>query len=124
MTLDKVITIAIGRNNANGPLDDVTWSEFRTQAYEIVGAHAQIVAYTSGSGVGSDDEREGQGEETAVILAVNPTKPGLRQAIASLLLKYGQSSACFAQDRAHRPVWATKSGNRAKARLLSNVQQY
>jgi hypothetical protein len=113
MVLDKVLTIAIGRNSSQGPLKALDWTIFQQAVYSTVSRYATIVAAASGSGVGSDDNRFNEPEETYVVVAINPaSKRKLRYDLAKLLKEYGQSSACFALDNSHRPAWSTASGRR------------
>lgn len=115
MKLDKVITIAIGRDGRNGTLKSSTWLEFIRLTRTTISTHATLVAAATGAGVGSDDDRDGKPEETAVFVAVNPDNVSkLRSELASLLSRYGQSSACFALDTHHEPAWATATGERSE----------
>jgi len=115
MKLDKVLTIAIGRNDANGiALSDSQWADFTARLDEIVAAHATVV-FTGHSdyAIGSDGANDSEQEESYAIIAINPEDTvGLRADVASLLWVNRQTSACFALDGAHEPVWYTIGGDR------------
>jgi len=118
MQLDSVLTVAIGRNRSNGdPLDNYLWTEFQGAISAILQEHGTLVAATSGEGVGSDDENEGKPEDTAVFVAINVRNlPQVRRSVAATLQTFGQSSAAFALDTAHEPVFAaTVNGFRPQA---------
>jgi hypothetical protein len=111
--LDRVLTIAIGRDGQNGTLSRGKWLSFRRQCKQIAGKYATVVAFTKGAGIGSDDDRDGVPEDSAVLVCINPVDVDqLRQELAHLLPQYGQSSAAFAVDAAHEPVFATNDGRR------------
>lgn len=117
MNLDTVLTLAIGRNNSNGqPLNNERWLEFQSQIKTLVNADrsAIMVAHTIGGGVGSDGVNENEDEESAVFVIINAfSVTKMRERLARVLKHYGQSSACFALDMAHEPVFATNDGYRA-----------
>ena len=115
MKLDKVLTIAIGRNDANGePLSGAQWLDFCSRLDEIVAAHGTIVfAGSSDYAIGSDGANDGEQEESYALIAINPEDVrGLREDIASLLWVNRQTSAAFALDSTHEPVWYTIGGDR------------
>lgn len=119
MILDSVLTLAIGRNTRTGrTLSDADWHAFRTDVRTLITAHGgAVVADTFGPGVGSDGVNEWEPEDSCVIVAINVPDPdkALRRAIASVLRRYEASSACFAIDAAHEPVFAdTYTGWRAE----------
>lgn len=115
--LDSVLTIAIGRNNSNGqPLNDARWEEFQDSIKQLftIDRTGIVVAHTTGGGVGSDGVNEMASEESAVFVAINVNDATtMRQRLARVLKHYGQSSACFALDLAHEPVFTTENGYRA-----------
>lgn len=112
--LDKVLTLAIGRNTQDGtPLSDYKWRKFQTQARGVLSEYATVVAHTRGRGVGSDDDNNGKPEQSAIIVAINPRDAQkARERLAQLLPEYGQGSAAFSYDEAHEPVFATSDGFR------------
>jgi hypothetical protein len=115
ITLDSVLTVAIGRNGQDGqPMTTADWLLFQHNvAAELVSAGGTIVAHTVGGGLGSDGVNEGSEEESAVFVAINVEDlNGARRNVAQWLREFGQSSACFAFDMAHEPVFATPSGFR------------
>lgn len=109
MILDTVITVAIGRNDASGrPLKGSTWSRFQREVRELLASSGTVVAHVAGAdGVGSDGVNDGQAEETALFIVVNPKNElGVRRALSSILGRYGQYSAAFAVDHYHEPCFA------------------
>jgi hypothetical protein len=115
ITLDSVLTVAIGRNGRDGtPMSDRDWAEFQSLvAAELVSAGGTIVAHTTGGGLGSDGVNEGSEEESAVFVAINIEHLiAARRSIALALKLFGQSSAAFAFDMAHEPVFPTPTGFR------------
>jgi hypothetical protein len=117
--LDTVLTVAIGRNGADGqPMSDPQWSRFQTEtASRIQGNGAKVVCHAlSVAAVGSDGSNDGQDEESAVFVAINPTDElELRRQLGTLLARFGQSSACFSLDHFHEPVFAgTTDGYRPR----------
>lgn len=113
MKLDKVLTIAIGRDNVDGTLSDQEWSEFREGLLMTVKNYATVVAATDGPGIASDDDRAYQPEDSAVVVAINPKYVNrLRSKLAKLLIHYKQSSCAFALDSSHEPVFPTARGIR------------
>lgn len=118
ITLDSVLTVAIGRNGSDGtPMDDLFWESFQSKvAAELVSAGGTIVAHTTGGGQGSDGVNDGEDEESCVFVAINVRAlDGARQGIAGELRAFGQSSAAFAFDMAHEPVFATPDGFRRES---------
>lgn len=114
MKLDKVLTIAIGRDNADGTLSDQEWSEFQDGLLMTVKHYATVVASTEGPGIASDDDRAMQPEDSAVVVAINPKYVNrLRSRISKLLIHYGQSSCAFALDSSHQPVFPNAGGARS-----------
>lgn len=114
VVLDQVLTLAIGRNGQDGkPMSSYRWHKFQAKARSVIEQSATVVAHTMGRGVGSDNVNEYAPEDSAIIVAINPTNVELiREQLALLLPKYGQGSAAFAFDREHEPVFATKNGYR------------
>lgn len=113
---DVVVTVAIGAETESGMLTD---AELSAASYEIKRAlkdsGAVVVAHTFGEGLASDGDRLGTVERTAVLLAVNPIPnrvDALRLHIAQTLRTFGMSSACFAVDGYHEPVFDTRNGDR------------
>lgn len=115
ITLDSVLTVAIGRNQQDGtPLADTDWNTFQRVVGITLERHGGIVvAHTHGGGIGSDGGNAGVLEESAVFVAINiDDLLGARRDLAPVLKAFGQSSACFAFDMAHEPVFATTDGFR------------
>jgi hypothetical protein len=114
MQLDSVVTVAIGRNSKDGkPLTSRRWANFQNRVKMTLSELALVVAHTQGAGVGSDGVNESEAEDSAVLVAINPKdKELLRQRLAKLLPRYGQTSAAFAIDASHEPVFPTKDGYR------------
>lgn len=114
--LDSVLTVAIGRNCSDGSaLWDDDWSSFQERVKVLLSEYGTVVAAAVGHGVGSDGVNDSQAEETAVFVVVNAYKfltSGLRPMLAALLREYGQTSACFAYDLYHEPVFNTVDGGR------------
>lgn len=113
---DTVITVAIGAETPNGtllPNDLKAAAKAVRLAIEAVGG--TVVAMTYGEGVASDDDRLGTPEATAVVLAIN-TNPDLgeylRFRIADILRAFEMTSACYAVDSRHEPVFNTSDGSR------------
>lgn len=115
MVLDKVLTLAIGRNNSKGEvLPEGKWTEFQQRARAILSEEGLVVAHAIGEAKGSDGVNEGAEEDTAVIVVINPKDAQkARTRLAALLPEYGQSSAAFAYDAEHEPVFPTATGFRA-----------
>ena len=115
MQLDRVTTIAIGDLDADGVrIADDTFRRSADRIAAAVERHGGTVyAVTFGDGIGSDAGNEGAAERSAVILCGNVVHPEwLRYDVASVLLDMGGSSACFATDAAHEPVFNTIDGRR------------
>jgi len=114
MKLDTVLTIAVGRNDQDGnTMGTADWAAFQDSLAILVGTFGTIVANTTGDAIGSDGVNEGQDEDTNVIVAINVTDvDSLRRLVAGMLFARNCSSACFAFDGAHEPVFATASGFR------------
>ncbi len=105
---DKVVTIAIGRNyGKNKSLTRGQWSGFKSKTKNLLNSHAQIVAATHGRGIGSDNEQNGKPENTFVLVAVNPVKiKQFQTQFKNLLSHYHQTSAAFAIDKKHKPIFS------------------
>lgn len=115
ITLDSVLTVAIGRNGQDGqPMNTGQWLAFQARVRLCLEHHgATVVAHTVGGGVGSDGVNDGADEESTVFVAINPVDLlGLRHDLAQTLRAFDQHSACFAFDLAHEPVFATSDGFR------------
>ena len=114
MKLDQVLTVAIGDLDSEGiKLTPTEWSDFRSDVRQVLDTYGDVVAEVEGLGIGSDGLNEGQVEATAVYIVVNPERiDRLRAHLAQVIDAYGQSSACFALDQAHEPVFNTPSGYR------------
>ena len=113
---DRVLTIAIGDATPYGN-GTVPAPDFRRAGQSIARSVRQrggtVYALTQGAGVGSDDDRNGVTERTIIILAGNVRDvAGLRRDVSSVLQSYGMTSACFALDRSHEPVFDTADGSR------------
>lgn len=108
--LDSVLTIAIGRNQQDGtPLCDDDWSDFQYQViHRCEQAGGEVVCHAlSVSAIGSDGRNRGQEEESAVFVVINVQRlEALRRTLSSDIEAYGQTSACFAFDMGHEPVFA------------------
>lgn len=118
ITLDSVLTVAIGRNGQDGtPMRTSDWLLFQAKvAGALVHAGGTIVAHTVGGGLGSDGVNEGSEEESAVFVAINVKDlNGARRGLAGVLRGFGQSSAAFAFDMAHEPVFPTADGFRPES---------
>jgi hypothetical protein len=115
MNLDKVVTIAIGRNISDGtPMTNNNWLDMQIQLIELVTRYAEIVFRGEGSAVGSDGRNDGQYERSFVVIAINPKggPNGLRLGVADLLVEFDQRSAAYSVDESHEPVWSTHNGKR------------
>jgi hypothetical protein len=115
MVLDKVLTVAIGRNTSAGQaMPRSKWQQFQARAKAALAQEGLVVAHAIGDATGSDGVNEGADEDTAVIVCINPRNvERARQSLATLLPQYGQSSAAFAYDSGHEPVFPTQNGYRA-----------
>lgn len=113
MELDTVTTIAIGDCDAHGAVIDLErWETAQAAIVEACQAHGVLVAHATGEGITSDQPDEVE-EGTAVFVVINVTNTDrLRQIVAKVLRDMGSTSACFATDSAHEPVWATADGSR------------
>lgn len=118
MKLDSVLTVAIGDIDTDGnKLTPTEWSDFRSDMRQVLETYGTVVAEATGDGVRSDDcVDEGDDHElegTCVFIVINHEQNmGIRSHVAQVIRAYGQSSCCFAIDRAHEPVFATRTGNR------------
>ena len=118
IALDSVLTVAIGRNGLDGtPLAPSAWRDFQEKvAGFLVLAGGTIVAHTTGHGLTSDGDTAGSEEESCVFVAINVEDlDRARKGVARALRKVEQSSACFAFDGAHDPVFPTANGFRPAA---------
>lgn len=110
VTLDRVSTIAIG-----DPLchEKTLWNFSDQIAYEVRLAGGTVYAQTVGMAIGSDGVNGGQPERTAIVLAGNIADlDGLRLRLAHLLSDWNMTSACFATDSAHEPIFQGPTGYR------------
>lgn len=115
ITLDSVLTVAIGRNQADGtPMNTGQWLAFQHEvAASLLATGGTIVAHTLGGGLGSDGVNADQEEESCVFVVINVGRlDEVRRLVAMDLDRFDQSSACFAFDTAHEPVFATADGFR------------
>ena len=116
--LDTVLTVAIGRNLADGtPMDDERWSLFQWSVRHLLDAHGTVVCHAlSVAAVGSDGVNDGAEEDSAVFIVVNPADEQLlRRRLGDELTGFGQTSACFSVDHFHEPVFAgTTDGYRPR----------
>lgn len=115
MKLDTVLTVAIGDMDSKGQkLTPTEWSDFRSDMRQVLDQYGTVVAEAVGDGVGSDGDNEGVTESTCVFIVINAHVTGhnVRAHVAQVIRAYGQTSACFAFDRAHEPVFNTRDGNR------------
>jgi hypothetical protein len=124
MELDKVLTVAIGRNNAqNVPMSDSQWDNFILRIGDIMESATTVVFAGYGNAIQSDCLHAGQHEESYAIIGINPTNVReLRADIASLIWSYDQTSAAFALDAAHEPVFDTVGGSRPIAPSATAAQ--
>lgn len=112
---DRVTTIALGDRRGDG--SRIPGARFERIA-ERVAAEAEarggtVYAVTYGDGVGSDGENDGEAERSAVILVGNVDDvAGLRERVAAMLRASGMTSAAFATDGEHEPVFDTPTGER------------
>ena len=109
-THDRVLTIAIGDRLPDGTT--LPRDKFRAAADSIAIATThrggEVFAITEGRGVGSDGDNLGAVETSALIRAGNVRDvQGLRRDVGSVLQSWGMTSAAFAIDRTHSPVWAS-----------------
>ena len=105
--LDTVLTIAIGGI-------DHLWSALDEIEKLVIQHGGQVFGMFEGFGFTSDTEPRTT-ETSGVVLVGNvPTVhiDGLRRTVAEVLRTYGTTSACFAIDPAHEPVWNTTDGAR------------
>jgi len=128
---DVVLTVAIGRNKANGlPWGDMVWREFRDEVRSLVESHATVVfAGNSEYAIGSDGTNEAVREDSFAIIAINPIDvEGLRKSFEDTLYVHQQASGAFAIDGAHDPVWtcsfAPKYDNQDNRRALVTAAEY
>ena len=108
--LDSVLTVVIGRNGQDGqPLSDEAWDAFRLATLTMITAYGPVVGSASGSGIGSDGANDGQDEDSAVFIALVDVNSlaALRRALAPILARFGQTTAAFAYDLEHEPVFST-----------------
>ncbi len=113
MKLDAVTTIAVGELDRNGvPLSVPSWRSLCTDIRLICQTLGTLVAEAQGCGATSDQD-DTYDEATAVFIVINVADlPTLRRAIATRLHAYDLTSACFATDAAHEPVFNTTDGSR------------
>lgn len=121
VTLDAVLTVAIGRNGADGtPMSDHDWELFQRSVKCTLNVYGTVVCHAlSVSAVGSDGLNDGQDEESAVFIAVNVDDEELvRKLIGQKLARFEQTSACFSVDHYHEPVFAgTTDGYRPRVAI-------
>jgi microsomal dipeptidase-like Zn-dependent dipeptidase len=117
MKLDSVTTIAIGRINADGQnLPRRTWFQACDQLTAIADRYGTIVAKAYGEGLTSDQGPTTYDEDTYVVVLINVADlDALRRHVAMFLRDIGGSSACFATDAEHEPVFPTANGLRPVA---------
>lgn len=111
--LDRILTIAIGDIRADGrPLSDELWLFFQDAILDALKG-ADVVAHATGYGVTSDQGTE-TAEQTAVFVAVcnEVAIDPIRRQVARVLRRFEASSACFAVDHRHEPVFPTHDGYR------------
>ena len=106
---DRVLTIAFGDLDRDGrKIDGYSWRALRHLArvgVEMCGG--TVYAITEGPGVGSDGVNAGESEGSMIVLAGNVRDVAkLRRYVAALLRDIDASSACFALDSVHEPVFA------------------
>ena len=112
---DRVTTIALGDLRHDGsriPADGFERIAERVAA-EAEARGGTVYAVTYGEGVGSDGDNDGEAERSAVILVGNlDDVAGLRRHVAEALRASGLTSAAFATDGEHEPVFDTPTGER------------
>jgi hypothetical protein len=116
MGLDSVLTLAIGRNGADGkPMSEQRWNSFQSEVRNaIIEVGTPVFAGTADNAIGSDGRNDGVQEDSYAIIAINVKEPRtLRAKVAGIIGKYEQGSACFSIDTAHEPVFSTKDGWRS-----------
>ena len=123
MTLDQILTVAIGTLDSNGRRirEFVLFERDILDVMELAGY--TIVAETHGYGLTSDQPDETT-EDTSVFVGINGDADKARPLVAGVLKTYGASSACFAIDSAHEPVFATEDGYRATGRTADLAAAY
>ena len=86
------VTITIGRNIGDKPMDNSTWINFQTESFNVLATHAQVDGQIFiGDGVGI----WGYVHEDAhayIVLADKVDQPALRKDLASLATKYQQDA--------------------------------
>ena len=122
MKLDQVVTVAIGRMDRNGnnlPLS--SWTDVRDWVKDDCDANkywwgGTIVAEGDIRGVTSDQDTQSH-EDSYVVLVVNVEDVDrLRKEIALSIGAFKLTSACYAVDSTHEPVFSdTHDGRRAPA---------
>lgn len=124
VTLDTVLTVAVGRNGADGaPMSGSDWEIFRSNLRTVLSdsdtGGLVVCEALSVQAVGSDGVNEGADEESAVFIVVNPADEAtVRLAVRDELQLFGQTSACFSVDHLHEPVFAgTRDGYRPRLAL-------
>lgn len=127
MKLDSVLTVAIGDATQDGYLSATEWADFQDDMRTVLDKFGTVVAQALGKGVRSDDcvdeGEDHETESTCVFIVINHRpNDGIRAHVAQVLMQYGQSSACFAIDRAHEPVFGTKTGQRPFDNLLDTFE--
>ncbi len=122
--LDSVLTIAIGRIT-NGlsvvqqvrgpqpaqPLSELQWSLFREEVFTLAEQFGTVVSFGDVIGVTSDQPDQEE-EDSYVLVVINADVAALRPRLAEVLHRYGATSACFAHDADHEPVFDTEDGFR------------
>lgn len=106
---DRVIAIAFGDRDRDGrKVDEYSWRALRPLIRGVVEmCGGTVYAITEGPGVGSDGVNAGEPEGSMIVLAGNVRDVAkLRRYVAALLRDIDSSSACFALDSAHEPVFA------------------
>ncbi len=112
---DTILTIAIGDVTKHGDkLSADEWQRFKAGAHLLATLYGTVVFRGDGAGVTSDQPTETDEQSHALIVVVDETHDldVMRWALADLLRRFGQSSACFAIDSAHEPTFDTHDGNR------------
>jgi hypothetical protein len=108
--LDSVLTVAIGRNTSDGsPLSDNDWADFQRDVHRDLSVFGTVVGCGVGAGFGTDGENAEQVEQNAIFVALVgwDQLDKCRASIGALIGRYDQTTACFAYDLAHEPVFST-----------------
>lgn len=111
---DSVLTVAIGRRGTDGKnLSYTEWDNFREEVQDELVKYGKIVGSAEGIGETTDQGQPAL-EDTMIWIVVltdglATDEDPLRVALAQILPRYRQASACFSVQWVHRPVFAAKT---------------